>query len=107
MGGSGDEPRPGFNKWVSFKGQGTYYHPVLNIDGKVVRYSDTSYTTEVLTDLSLEWLKNRKKEKPFFLYLSHNAVHSIIKPANPVSIKPFHSLRVSFLFMIILLFNVK
>lgn len=81
MGGSGDEPRPGFNKWVSFKGQGTYYNPNLNIDGTIVSYKDSSYTTDILTDLSLEWLKNRKKDQPFFLYLSHKAVHSNFLPA--------------------------
>ena len=81
MGGDNADPRPGFNRWVSFQGQGLYYNPTLNIDGKVVQYKDSSYTTDVLTDLSLQWLQNQKGGKPFFLYLSHKAVHAEFKPA--------------------------
>jgi N-acetylglucosamine-6-sulfatase len=33
MGGETDEPRPGFDRWISFRGQGVYDDPVLNIDG--------------------------------------------------------------------------
>ena len=81
MGGDNPDPRPGFNRWVSFRGQGVYYNPEINIDGKQVKYKDSSYITEVLTDLSLDWLKNRDKEKPFFMYLSHKAVHAEFQPA--------------------------
>ena len=81
MGGETDEPRPGFNHWVSFRGQGVYYNPLLNIDGKHVQYKDSTYITDLLTDLSLEWLKKRDKQKPFFLYLSHKAVHEKEAPA--------------------------
>ncbi|MEO6916565.1 MAG: sulfatase [Chitinophagaceae bacterium] len=81
MGGETDAPRPGFNHWVSFRGQGIYYNPLLNIDGKHVQYKDSAYITDVLTDLSLEWLKKRDKSKPFFLYLSHKAVHEREFPA--------------------------
>ncbi|HEY0668889.1 MAG TPA: sulfatase [Sphingobacteriaceae bacterium] len=82
MGGGDDGPRPGFNHWVSFRGQGRYYNPLLNIDGKHVQYHDSSYVTDVLTDLTLEWLqKKRDKNKPFFVYLSHKAVHSALQPA--------------------------
>ncbi|GEO10471.1 sulfatase family protein [Segetibacter aerophilus] len=81
MGGETDEPRPGFNRWVSFRGQGVYYNPLLNIDGKHVQYKDSAYITDLLTDLSLDWLKQRDKSKPFFLYLSHKAVHEREAPA--------------------------
>lgn len=81
MGGDNDDPRPGFNQWVSFRGQGVYYNPKLNINGKHVQYGDSAYISEVLTDQALDWLKQRKKGKPFFMYLSHKAVHSGFKPA--------------------------
>lgn len=81
MGGESDEPRPGFNQWVSFKGQGVYYNPTLNINGQQVKYSDSTYITDLLTDLSIEWLKKQSKNKPFFLYLSHKAVHAEFQPA--------------------------
>lgn len=81
MGGANDDPRPGFDHWVSFRGQGVYYNPLLNIDGKHVQYKDSSYITDVLTDLTLEWLKKLDKNKPFFVYLSHKAVHAEFMPA--------------------------
>lgn len=76
MGSQEDHPRPGFDKWVSFKGQGEYYNPTISIDGRQKKYTDSAYITEILTDLALEWLTERDKEKPFFLYLSHKAIHS-------------------------------
>lgn len=81
MGGDDDNKRPGFNHWVSFRGQGIYYNPLINIDGKRVQYKDSSYVTDILTDLTLDWLKKRDKEKPFFVYLSHKAVHSEFQSA--------------------------
>jgi N-acetylglucosamine-6-sulfatase len=81
MGEEGDHPRPGFNHWESFKGQGTYYKPELNINGKQTTYDDSTYITDLLTDHALQWLKGRDESKPFFLYLSHKAVHSDFQPA--------------------------
>ena len=78
MGHKSDEPRPGFDKWVSFLGQGEYYNPTLNIDGK--RAKTEGYVTDLLTDYAVEWLK-QDRNKPFFLYLSHKAVHAMFKPA--------------------------
>ncbi len=94
MGQASDGPRPGFDHWVSFKGQGTYFptdgltpqevadgkRQTLNVDGKTV--AQTNYITDELTDYELEWLdKGRDKTKPFFIYMSHKAVHSDAKPA--------------------------
>lgn len=81
MGSSSDEPRPGFDRWVSFRGQGTYYNPDLNVDGERVVYTDSSYMTDVLTEYALDWMKSLDKEQPFFLYLSHKAVHAEFLPA--------------------------
>ncbi|MGE0667233.1 MAG: sulfatase [Sphingomonadales bacterium] len=89
MGDDTDAPRPGFDKWVSFKGQGTYFPTdyltpeekaagkvrMLNVDGKAV--PQRGYITDELTDYAIDWLDNgRDKDKPFFLYLSHKAVHA-------------------------------
>src|SRR5699024_17019 len=81
MGHSSAEPRKGFDYWVSFKGQGEYYNPTLNENGEKVSYSDSTYITSLLTDKALTFLDERNKEKPFFLYLSHKAVHAEFKPA--------------------------
>lgn len=81
MGNDDDFPRPGFNHWESFKGQGVYYNPTLNIDGKQVRYGDSTYITDLLTEHAVDWLKERDRSRPFFLYLSHKAVHMPLTPA--------------------------
>ena len=81
MGGESDNPQPGFDKWVSFLGQGTYYPTKngLNIDGK--RVPQKGYITDELTDYALDWMSTVPKGKPFFIYLSHKAVHSEFMPA--------------------------
>jgi N-acetylglucosamine-6-sulfatase len=60
---------------VSFRGQGTYLPEgqTLNVDGKQV--PRRGYITDELTDYALEWLDHRDRSRPFFLYLSHKAVH--------------------------------
>ncbi len=80
MGHEEDSPRPGFDHWVSFKGQGTYFDPMLNINNN--RRQFEGYTTDVLTDQALAWLKEgRDTNRPFFLYLSFKAVHYPFQPA--------------------------
>ncbi len=78
MGHEDDRPRQGFDHWVSFRGQGTYFDPVLNIDGR--RRTFKGYTTDILTRHALAWLKERRS-RPFFLYLSFKAVHYPFRPA--------------------------
>ena len=83
MGGHHDDPRPGFDHWISFRGQGNYLPPgpnyTLNVNGK--RVKQKGYITDELTDYAVDWLKQRDSEKPFFLYLSHKAVHANFTPA--------------------------
>ena len=75
-----DRPRPGFDHWVSFRGQGVYTDPLLNVNGE--QRQMRGYTTDVLTDLALEWLRaQRGADRPFFLYLAHKAVHAEFVPA--------------------------
>jgi N-acetylglucosamine-6-sulfatase len=91
MGGEGDAPHRGFDRWVSFRGQGEYWPdrrgtpsknrtPMsLNVDGQVV--PQRGYITDELTDYALKWLDGVAKDQPFFLYLSHKAVHADFVPA--------------------------
>ncbi len=86
MGGLSDEPRPGFDHWVSFAGQGTYLPSDrfgnithFNVNGE--RIPQSGYITDELTDYALEWLEAARQAEPFFLYLSHKAVHSNFTPA--------------------------
>ncbi|HYO81160.1 MAG TPA: sulfatase-like hydrolase/transferase, partial [Bryobacteraceae bacterium] len=77
MGGDGDEPQPGFNEWLSFRGQGEYVNPELNRNG--VRSRRQGFMTEVLTDEAVRFI-NAKNGQPFCLYLSHKAVHAPFMP---------------------------
>jgi len=81
MGEDDDRPRKGFDHWESFRGQGVYYNPTLNINGERTKYEDSTYVTDLLTEHAIEWLENRSSDQPFFLYLSHKAVHSEFAPA--------------------------
>jgi N-acetylglucosamine-6-sulfatase len=80
MGHEGDDPQPGFDHWVSFLGQGSYLPTKdgLNVNGKKV--PQKGYITDELTDYALDWLNNLPKDQPFFLYLSHKAVHADFVP---------------------------
>lgn len=82
MGEVDDNPQPGFDHWVSFRGQGVYNDPVLNVNGEQVQ--EHGYTTDLLTGHAIDWLERQQAEepdKPFFLYLSHKAVHAEFVPA--------------------------
>jgi N-acetylglucosamine-6-sulfatase len=80
MGHERDDPRPGFHHWVSFAGQGTYFDPQLNINGQRKQFQ--GYTTDILADQALQWLKDgRDPDQSFFLYLSFKAVHYPFQPA--------------------------
>jgi len=70
--GNDDTPRPGFDRWVSFKGQGTYLNPEFNEDGISVKAP--GYITDILNNYAVEFIK-RRHNKPFLIYLAHKAVH--------------------------------
>lgn len=76
--GNDDSPRPGFDRWVSFKGQGVYENPNINVDGKSSKVD--GYITDLLTGYAVDFVK-QKREKPFVLYLAHKAVHGPFSPA--------------------------
>jgi N-acetylglucosamine-6-sulfatase len=81
MGHEDDSPQPGFDHWVSFRGQGTYLPSAngLNVNGQ--RVPQKGYITDELTDYALDWLRQHDRSKPYFLYLSHKAVHADFVPA--------------------------
>lgn len=67
--------RPGYDYWVSFNGQGQYFDPIMNINGTEQKVE--GYMTEILTNATLDWLKNKRdSSKPFSICLWHKAVHA-------------------------------
>jgi N-acetylglucosamine-6-sulfatase len=80
MGGADDMPRPGFDTWASFRGQGPYFDPVMNLDGKRVPFE--GYTPDILTDLAVKFIQDQAgNDQPYCLYLSHKSIHENFAPA--------------------------
>lgn len=76
--GNDDSPRRGFDRWVSFPGQGVYFNPTLNIDGH--RQKERGYISDILSDYAVNYIK-APHDRPFCLYLGHKAVHQPFTPA--------------------------
>jgi arylsulfatase A-like enzyme len=69
----------GFDYWNILPGQGVYYNPGLIEMGKQSRHP--GYVTEVITDVTLDWLKNKRDpNKPFLLMCQHKAPHRNWEP---------------------------
>ena len=73
-----------FDYYCVLPGQGSYFNPIFRVRGpeewpkntiRVARY-DSTHSSDAITDLSLKWLKSRKrKNKPFFLMHHFKAPH--------------------------------
>lgn len=72
-------PRPGFDYWLSFKGQGVYNNPELNENGKEIK--EEGYITDILTDKTINFIKENPDE-PFCALLWHKACHGPFTPAD-------------------------
>ncbi|MGI9176342.1 MAG: sulfatase-like hydrolase/transferase [Pirellulales bacterium] len=77
------EPRSNFDYWAAFQGQGVHNNPQLRVkqDNAPVRtVNETGYTTTILTDYALDFLKDYgvggTRSEPFALTLSFKAVHA-------------------------------
>ena len=81
MGEHKDDPRPGFDYWASFRGQGHYWNSVFNVNGVQEKPEDSTYVTHAITKYATDFLEKRDRNKPFFLYISHKAVHAEFIPA--------------------------
>src|SRR5215472_14080571 len=68
----------GFDYWNILPGQGLYHDPDFLTPGK--RTKHTGYCTDLITDFSFDFLKNRDKNKPFFLMCHHKAPHRPWQP---------------------------
>jgi N-acetylglucosamine-6-sulfatase len=78
MGEENDEKRPGFDYFVTHKGQGKYWDTEFNVDGN--RQVLKGYYTHVVTDLADKWLRGQRGGQPFLLMLGHKAPHSFYYP---------------------------
>ncbi|MES2694557.1 MAG: sulfatase [Verrucomicrobiota bacterium] len=69
----------GFDFWQILPGQGGYYNPAMSKNGE--KLTMPGYVTDIITDVSLDFLKNRDKSKPFMLMCQHKAPHREWAPA--------------------------
>ena len=69
----------GYDYWEVLLGQGPYYNPPMLTNGESVKH--TGYTTTIITDLALDWLKDeRDPDRPFMLMYQHKAPHRNWQP---------------------------
>ncbi len=73
----GSDPT-GFDRWIVLPGQGAYWNPAFLVPDR--RLTIEGHCTDITTDLGIEWLKTRPKDKPFFLMLHHKAPHRAWEP---------------------------
>ena len=73
MGHEDDSPRPGFDRWVSFVGQGVYFDPTLNVDGVVI--GAKGYMTDILTAHAVFFIAAAPADKPFHAFIAQKAAH--------------------------------
>lgn len=78
MGEDNDDKRPGFDTFVTHRGQGKYFDNEFRFSGGERRVIPGYYTT-VVTDLAVEWLREQD-DRPFLLMLGHKAPHSFYFP---------------------------
>lgn len=86
MGHEDDSPRPGFDRWVSFVGQGVYFDPMLNVDGVVA--GAKGYMTDILTAHAVSFIAAAPADKPFLAFIAQKAAHPEIHPNQVRSFPP-------------------
>jgi len=86
----GDPARCGFDEVIcsetSYIGPGYYFHPYKHLAGLPRRLPD-EYLTDRLNLEAVEFLR-RRRQGPFFLYLSHYAVHTTLA-ARPALVEKY------------------
>jgi arylsulfatase A-like enzyme len=73
LGHGGDHDPTGFDYWNVFPGQGAYHDPEMIEMGEKKVFP--GYATDIVTDMSLSWMEERDKDRPFMLMLHHKAPH--------------------------------
>lgn len=68
----GSDPT-GFDDWLILPGQGLYNDPTFYDRTGPAKFA--GYATDIITERTIRFLKNRPKEKPFFMMCHHKAPH--------------------------------
>ena len=94
MGENNDAPRPGFDWFITHKGQGKYFDTEWNVNGERTE-TPKGYYTHVVTDYAIDWLKKRQGGKPWALCIGQKAPHSFYLP-EPKYSNSFDHVRVPY-----------
>ncbi|ANH83560.1 sulfatase [Niabella ginsenosidivorans] len=78
----GNNTPQGLDYYNILPGQGQYYNPDF-IESGNVRKHYTGYVSNIITDLSEQWLDKRDRSKPFCLVIGHKATHRTWMPDLP------------------------
>jgi len=77
----GKKVPPGWKNFNGLLGNSRYYNYTLNQNGKHVQYTD-QYLTDELKKMTLNFLEQRKADKPFFIMITPPAPHAPYTPSN-------------------------
>lgn len=72
----------GFDDFFVFHDQGEYFDPIMKnetnwVDDDIQKAGDTikGFSTDIVTGLTIDWIKNRDKDKPFVAFCHFKATH--------------------------------
>ena len=70
--GNDPTPRRGFDDWAALPGQGRSIDPEIYENGALQVVN--GYTTDILTERAVSFME-RDRNRPYFLYIGHKAIH--------------------------------
>lgn len=73
LGHGGNSDPTGFDYWNILPGQGDYMNPTFINMGSEEKHE--GYVTDIITDLSIDWLEKKDDDRPFFMMCHHKAPH--------------------------------
>ena len=71
------DPKPGFDRWACFRGQGTYFNPSINVDGDVKSFE--GFTDDVTSGMAADWM-TASDPRPFMAIVGFKSCHSPFEP---------------------------
>ncbi len=82
--GNDPTPRPGWDYWVSYRGQGESQDPELYEEGRLHRV--TGHINDLIYERAIQFVKGSRGAKPFLLYMAHKAVHPDVRQLDDGSV---------------------
>lgn len=73
---AGTAPAPGFDYWYALYGYADYFEYQVSDQGELRDVS--GYSTSDLSDRAAAFITDRDEARPFFLWLSYNAPHTVL-----------------------------